>query len=81
MPTGSRDEKDSAVIGNSSDAASIVLREKLKGSNSEEAVTAEHRAAVDKILRARPIEGEIDHGKLTRRIISRFPKILAELAK
>jgi hypothetical protein len=39
---------------------------------------AERRPAV---LRARPVEGEIDHTQLTREIIRRFPKILAELAK
>jgi hypothetical protein len=35
----------------------------------------------NEILRARSIEGEMDQRKLTWRIISRFPKILAELAK
>ena len=35
----------------------------------------------EKVLRARPIKGEIDHGALTREIIARFPKILAALAK
>jgi hypothetical protein len=33
------------------------------------------------MLRAHPVEGEIDHAELTRQIIARFPKILAELAK
>jgi hypothetical protein len=33
------------------------------------------------VLRPRPIEGEIDHGALTREIIAKFPKILAALAK
>lgn len=32
-------------------------------------------------LRARPIEGEIDHAALTREIIAKFPRILAALAK
>ncbi len=43
-------------------------------------LAAERRPA-DAVLRARPVEGEIDHTEFTRRIISRFPKILAELAK
>ena len=37
--------------------------------------------AKQEVLRARPAPGEIDHAELTREIISRFPKILAELAK
>lgn len=36
---------------------------------------------IAKPMRARPVEGEIDHEELTREIISRFPKILSELAK
>jgi hypothetical protein len=43
-------------------------------------LAAERRPA-DVVLRARPIEGEIDHAKLTRGIIARFPNILSELAK
>ena len=35
----------------------------------------------DAVLRARPIEGEVDHSALTREIIAKFPKILAALAK
>jgi len=42
---------------------------------------AEQRESGAKISRARPVEGEIDHAELTREIIRRFPKILAELAK
>ena len=42
---------------------------------------AKHRAEADRILRARPVGGEIDHGELTREIIARFPKILSELAE
>jgi len=44
-------------------------------------LAAERRDSGDKILRARPAEGEIDHAELTREIIARFPQILAELAK
>jgi hypothetical protein len=40
-----------------------------------------YAAAKKKILRARPVAGEVDHEALTREIIARFPKILAELAK
>lgn len=35
----------------------------------------------EKILRARPVAGEVDHEALTREIIARFPKILAALAE
>jgi hypothetical protein len=35
----------------------------------------------NEVLRPRPVEGKIDHAELTRRIIARFPKILAALAK
>jgi len=34
-----------------------------------------------KVLRAKPVTGEIDHAALTREIIRRFPKILDALAK
>ena len=34
-----------------------------------------------KILRARPVKGEIDHVALSREFIARFPKIRAALAK
>jgi hypothetical protein len=36
---------------------------------------------LDNVLRARPVEGAIEQGQLTREIIARFPNILAELAK
>ncbi len=36
---------------------------------------------VEGVLRARPVEGKIDHTALTREIIARYPKILAALAK
>jgi hypothetical protein len=42
---------------------------------------AERRAAAEEIRRVRLVEGKIDHRKLTREIIARFPKVLAELAK
>jgi hypothetical protein len=35
----------------------------------------------DAVLRARPIEGEIDHEALSREFIARFPKLRAALAK
>jgi len=38
-------------------------------------------AGRDAVLRARPVEGEVDHSALTREIIAKFPKILAALAK
>jgi len=41
---------------------------------------AEGRSAAE-ILRARPVEGDIDHEAVTREIIERFPKILAALAE
>jgi hypothetical protein len=42
---------------------------------------AAERQSPGKALRARPIEGDIDHEALTREIIARFPKILAALAE
>ncbi len=44
-------------------------------------LASERRTAVNEVLRARPIKGEIDHAALTREIIARYPKILAALAK
>jgi hypothetical protein len=38
-------------------------------------------ATVGEVMRARPVEGDIDHEALTREIVARFPKILAALAK
>jgi hypothetical protein len=42
---------------------------------------AAERSPPDRVLRARPVEGEIDYEKLTREIVARFPKILAALGK
>jgi hypothetical protein len=44
-------------------------------------LASERRVALGEILRARPIEGEVDYAGLTRDTIARFPKILAALAK
>ncbi len=44
-------------------------------------VAAERRGARPKILRARPAEGEIDYGALSREFVARFPRIRAALAK
>jgi hypothetical protein len=35
----------------------------------------------EKVLRARPVKGEVDYTELTRDTIARFPKILTALAK
>ena len=42
---------------------------------------AEQSPDEKKILRARPVKGEIDHAALIREFIARFPKIRAALAK
>jgi hypothetical protein len=34
-----------------------------------------------KVMRARPVKGEIDHTALSREFMARFPKIRAALAK
>jgi hypothetical protein len=34
-----------------------------------------------KVMRARPVKGEIDHAALSREFMARFPKIRAALAK
>jgi hypothetical protein len=39
------------------------------------------QVAADKVLRARPVKGEIDYAELSREHIARYPKILAALAK
>jgi hypothetical protein len=49
-------------------------------SRSKSPPKQQYRAAGE-VLRARPVEGEVNHGVLTRKIIARFPKILAALAK
>jgi acyl carrier protein phosphodiesterase len=43
-------------------------------------LAAERRPA-DRILRARPVKGDIDHEALSREFIERFPKIRAALAE
>ena len=42
---------------------------------------ARQRVAATAVLRARPVEGDVDHEALTRELIERFPKILAALAE
>jgi hypothetical protein len=39
------------------------------------------RISGDNILRARPVQGEVDHDALSREFIARFPKLRAALAK
>jgi hypothetical protein len=39
------------------------------------------RDASKKVLRARPVKGEVDHEALSREFIARFPKLRAALAK
>jgi len=41
----------------------------------------ERRIAAGGVLRAHPVEGDIDHEALSREFIARFPKIRAALAK
>jgi hypothetical protein len=44
-------------------------------------VDAKQRVAPTAILRARPVEGAVDHEALSREFIARFPKIRAALAE
>ena len=44
-------------------------------------LAAERRDSGDKILRARPVEGEVDHEALSREFMARFPKVRAALAE
>lgn len=44
-------------------------------------LASKRRFAASEVLRARPVEGDIDHGALSREFIARFPKIRAALAK
>ena len=41
----------------------------------------QQQGATPKVLRARPVKGNANYAALTRKIIARFPKILAALAK
>jgi hypothetical protein len=41
----------------------------------------QQQGAAPEVMRARPVKAEADHTALTRKIIARFPKILAALAK
>jgi hypothetical protein len=49
--------------------------------NGKHAGFSEPRTAAKDYGHARAAGGEVDHATLTRRIIARFPKILAALAK
>jgi hypothetical protein len=42
---------------------------------------AEHRAVTEKVLRAKPMKGEVDWAELSREHIARYPKIRARLAE
>ena len=44
-------------------------------------LAAERRRAAGEVLRARPVEGEIDYAELIREHMARYPKIRAALAK
>jgi uncharacterized surface protein with fasciclin (FAS1) repeats len=44
-------------------------------------LASERRAASREVLRARPVEGDIDFAELSREHIARYPKIRAALAK
>ena len=44
-------------------------------------LASERLGSPSEVLRARPLEGDIDHETLTREIVARFPRILAALAK
>jgi hypothetical protein len=44
-------------------------------------LASKRRVGVGEVLRARPIEGDIDHDALSREFMARFPKIRAALAK
>ena len=53
----------------------------LKLSGKPIRIDAEQCAGATAVLRARPVEGEVDHEVLSREIIQQFPKILAALAE
>jgi hypothetical protein len=42
---------------------------------------ATKQRAEKKVLRAKPVKGEVDHEALTREFMARFPKLRAALAK
>ena len=49
--------------------------------NRPKSASKQQQLAVTEVLRARPIKGDANYAALTRKIIARFPKILAALAK
>jgi hypothetical protein len=44
-------------------------------------LASERRGSPSEVLRAQPLEGDIDHDALSREFMARFPKIRAALAK
>jgi hypothetical protein len=44
-------------------------------------LASERRGSPSEVLRARPVEGDIDHDALSREFMARFPKIRAALAR
>jgi hypothetical protein len=56
-------------------------RKKPKSRNSKKTSAAERQAPDADILRAHPVEGEIDYAELRREHIARYPKIRAALAE
>lgn len=44
-------------------------------------LASSRQQSVNNVLRAKPVEGEVDHEALTREFMARFPKLRAALAK
>jgi hypothetical protein len=44
-------------------------------------LASKRRSGDAEVLRARPVEGDIDHEALIHELVARFPKILSALAK
>jgi hypothetical protein len=49
--------------------------------NKTSAKPARKPSGKAKVLRAKPVKGEIDHEALSREFMARFPKLRAALAK
>ena len=57
MCNGSRGKKPSAEVIGDTREETVILREKLKSSVSQESVVADRRAVADKIRHAKPVWG------------------------
>lgn len=72
---------EDVVIGDVPECQEYPLRFYVQSPSDLEEMRTRVKARRGEILRARPVEGEIDHAALSREFMARYPKIRAALAE